>query len=203
MLKRAGLLICLTAATLQAGIIASVTGPSAGASGNRVFAVSWTQTSSFDNVTVAADLFAVPQAGVTATAWLTTAVGAGATVADQLATTTVTSDTIFTGLSLSPNTYFLVISISSGAIAAGWNESTSGTASISTAPGVTVGPSRFGTFLDFPSFGPSENLVANTDFRLLFSVTNTATTPEPGSFLLFATGFLVLAVFGIRRARLA
>jgi hypothetical protein len=200
MFKSGLLLTLLTAASLQAGVIASVTGPENSGIGNRVFATSWTQTSNFSDVTITADVFGVPQAGVTATAWLTTAIGPTATIANQIATAPITSNTIFSGLTLAPQTYFLVLLFNSGGNAAGWWATNSPT--LTTAPGVTIGASYLGTFLDFPSFGPSETMSATTDFRFLFSVSNTSSVPEPSSFLLFATALSILAVFPCRRTRL-
>jgi hypothetical protein len=200
MIKSSVLLMFLSACSLQASIIASVTGPLSGGDGNRVFAVSWTQTDPFTDVTIVANLFGVPAAGVTATAWLTTDIGPTATVADQIATASITSDTIFSGLTLSPETYFLVLLINSGGNVAGWDETSSPT--LTAAPGVTIGASYFGAFGDFPSFGPSESMNQVAGTPLLFSVSGTPSVPEPSSFLLFASALGIFAICAVRRTRL-
>lgn len=184
-------------------MIVEVPGPSSGGSGNRVFATSWTQTGTYSDVSISADLFGLDAPNVTATAWLTTAIGPGASIADQLATTTVNSDNLFSGLTLGPDSYFLVISISSGSSAAGWSSS-SAPAPI-TAADVTIGSSFFGTFLDFPAFGPSASLVAAPTVQFLYrveGVTDDQTAvPEPATLSLLGAAMVFMATGMARRRR--
>ena len=121
---KSAILLSILAVSLQAGIVVSVPDVHTGGDGNRVFAASWTQAGTFNGVSITAGVFGVPNAGVTATAWLTTAIGPGATIADQIATAPITSSTIFSGLTLGPQTYYLVLLFNSGTNVAGWWENT-------------------------------------------------------------------------------
>jgi hypothetical protein len=83
-------------------------------------AASWTTTSAYSNVSIAAEVECVV-CGIpsTITAYLTTAIGPSETVADQIATYTDTVstgvgvppelDTLFSGLTLGAGTYYLVL----------------------------------------------------------------------------------------------
>ena len=166
-MKSTVLFLLPTAISLRAATVVEVSGGSGGP-GNRVFATSWTQANTFDSVSITAGLYGVVPdlhtPPVIATAWLTTAIGSGATIADHVATTSITSSTmvldpavpLFSGLTLGPQTYYLVLLISSGSNAAGITENDSPTPV--TGVGVTIGSSYQGPFLDFPSFGPSADL---------------------------------------------
>lgn len=81
-------------------------------------AVQWVSTLPFEDVSITADLYAVPGQSGEATAYLTTRLGPGTTVADEVARVTVplsafdaASHTVplFSGLSLAAGHYYLVV----------------------------------------------------------------------------------------------
>jgi hypothetical protein len=193
------MLALLVAIPTWATLIVEVPGPSTGGSGNRVFATSWTQTGTYNNVSISADLSAIGTPGVTATAWLTTDIGSGATIADQVATTTVTSNNLFSGLTLGPDTYFLVISIESGVVPAFWSSAFSPVPT--TAANVTIGASYFGDFNVFPAFGPSGDLVAASSTQFLYrveSIADPAEIPEPATLSLLGVAMVFMAAAHVR-----
>src|SRR5664280_630683 len=80
-------------------------------------AISWSQAGSYTNVSITARLYSSEPMDVV-TAWLTTHVGPGTTLSDQIATESISfqptpnypSDVIlFSGLTLDPGTYYLSI----------------------------------------------------------------------------------------------
>ena len=116
----------------QADIIAAISGPdvpitnipsvSAIGAGR---ATQWQSKLAFEDVTVTADLSSLVGMTGTATAFLTTKVGPGATAADEIAHATVSlpdffasshSVTLFSGLDLGPANYYLSIFSSTGGI---------------------------------------------------------------------------------------
>jgi hypothetical protein len=116
----------------RADIIASISGPdipisnlpsvSAIGAGR---ATQWQSTLAFEDVTVTADLSGLVGMTGTATAYLTTKVGPGATAADEIAHATVSlpdffasshTVTLFTGLNLGPADYYLSIFSATGAV---------------------------------------------------------------------------------------
>ncbi len=81
-------------------------------------AVHWLSTLPFEDVSITADLYAVPGRTGEATAYLTTRLGPGTTVADEVARATVAltafdaadhTVALFSGLSLAAGEYFLVV----------------------------------------------------------------------------------------------
>jgi hypothetical protein len=109
----------------RADIIASISGPDfpatnlpsvSGIGAGR--ATQWQTRLAFEDVTVTADLSGLPSGTGTATAFLTTKVGPGTTVADEIARATVSlpdffasshTVTLFSGLDLAPANYYLSI----------------------------------------------------------------------------------------------
>jgi hypothetical protein len=105
--------------------IYSVTGPAGvgyylGGSGpDQVLVSSWTQTGSWTNVSISAELGNAANygnsGGDTISVYLTNQIGPGTTVANQIASASVSpatvdeTDTLFTGLSLGAGTYYLVL----------------------------------------------------------------------------------------------
>jgi len=166
----------------------------------------WSQTGTYTAVTITAEI--VPGStgsGTSGTADLMTQIGPGTTVADQIATApfSVTGtfgspslETLFTGLTLGPGNYYLVLY--SGTDIAGWGI-TGGTTPV-TAPGVSL-ISHGTTYPDSPAVYPpaSSNFPSTTGFtnELEFTVTglpSTSAVPEPGAgaLALLCTGLLGL-----------
>jgi hypothetical protein len=160
---------------------------------NRAFAASWTQTSLFEEVTITAEVEHLASA-VTATAWLTTAIGAGTTVADQIATAPITSSTIFSGLTLDAGTYYLVLMLE-GSVGLGFDLNPT----VATGAGVSIGSSYDGPFLTFPPFGPSADFTA-VEGQVLYSVSGTdASVPEPATLLLLGPAEILVVRAARRR----
>jgi hypothetical protein len=171
--------------------------------------VSWTMNQAFSAVTIEAAI-ASANAGDTATAYLTTAAGPGTTTADVVAESTfglpvflplrsAPDFTIFTGLTLSAGTYYLIITTPfDSSEARGWR-GTSNAPEVTTAPGVTLNPSLLSadTASD-PNFAPDSNfsISPNTYQFAVFSV------PEPSSLVLGCLAVLTSA-WRFRRLRTA
>ena len=197
------LLLLLTSFAVQANNIISVTGPTPNSqytfpvtSTDPALGVSWTSTTAFNNVTISLSLGSSGTAS--ATAYLTTQIGPGTTVADEVASTMFTfplsdtsSFTIFTGLTLPGGTYYLTLGgLTSGAVGAGlWDGTPS--PNVATDSGVTRNADNY-PFARSASYLPA-NISGNTTLNLKFSVVETA-VPEPTTTLMFILGgcFLVL-----------
>jgi hypothetical protein len=172
---------------------------------------SWTQTSAFSGVSIFG--FFVNQnpsgagAAATGTAYLTTQVGAGTTVAQQIATAPIsttatvgTSTQLFSGLNLPAGTYFLVVSPTAGVAGPNtlnWstNFNVNGV-TVTTAAGVTANPDfqLFGVAAAYP---PASTFNSNKGKILLYSVlagVAGAVTAAAGAPLLTGWGMLILAV---------
>jgi hypothetical protein len=184
--------VIAAAASASAGTIVSITGPASNIAYSidsmDYIAISWTQTSSYAGVSISTELVG----GGSGIAYLATAIGPGSTPANQVASDvfnfpgSVTNLTLFSGLSLGPGTYYLLLT---GTTApnqpSGWEITYSPT--FTTDSGVTrlVG-------LDFSSdsgatysYYPFDN-----NSGPIYSVTGTLVTSESG------TGALVSVVLG-------
>jgi hypothetical protein len=203
-LKKCVLLICCSTFVSAAlgGTIVSISGPDNGAGFALVGLVlipSWTQTSAYTDVAISAVVSGVP--GDSFTAYLTTQVGPGTTIADEIAEVTLAypgltdqSVTLFQGLSLPAGTYYLSLSSTlSSHIPDGW--ATTFSPDVFSDSGVTLN-----TFQDAIAFAgvypPAQTLfipngvVPNGDIDgELLQVTGTV-MPEPGSSLLLLAGVL-------------
>jgi hypothetical protein len=100
-------------------IVVSVPGP-LNAGGYEIFAAgsaasSWSSTITYTNVSIAAMVAGTPLGAVPGTAYLTTRIGPGTTTADEIARTNFLFPTptglvtLFSNLTLPPNTYYLVL----------------------------------------------------------------------------------------------
>jgi hypothetical protein len=154
----------------------------------------WSLTGTFDDVTITAEIDPGTGSGLSGTAYLMTQIGPGTTVADQLATATFTAsgsayvpqlNTLFTGLTLGPGDYYLVLSSADGL---GWNDAVRGTAPV-TASGVSLLSLNY---TDSPAaYAPAGNFSNALGNDPEFTVTGSP-VPEPGSLALFCIAMLGL-----------
>lgn len=172
--------------------------------------LSWTTTTAYSNVTIAANLFAL--AGGQVTAYLSNSVGTGATAIATSSPVSVTSAqtnmTLFSGLTLPAGTYYLVLSgnMACGNTAIGWSYSTG---SPTVGPGVTLG--AFGYDSPFIGSPNASNPVASTfvtnpgaSLSVLVMATSApapTATPIPPSLMLVVTGLAGLGIYQLRRRR--
>ncbi len=132
---------CVT--LLQAGTIISVTGPHGStlalSATNQILATSWSSTQGYANVDIAFESNFGPFSG---TAYLMTQIGPSTTAVQQIQSndysvtlSTLTLTTLFTNLTLTPGSYFLVLTSSS---LGGWDTPyTAGPTLVTTGGGVT------------------------------------------------------------------
>jgi hypothetical protein len=171
---------------------------------------SWTQTVATTNTTIGAILTGLP--GAQGQAYLTTALGPGTTVADQIAAaiftpplitdianlTSAPVTTLFTSLNLNPGTYYLVFTGLTSEFVY-WLGDTQGV-SVTTAAGFTVGPQQYAAAASYPP--ASSNFMTlgsgrEGDYQI-FNVDGTP-VPLPPTFLLL--GSSLLGLVGWRRFR--
>jgi len=125
-------------------------------------AESWTLSQQYENVTILASLGFGPRED---TAYLTTSLGPGTTPADEVAETvfdfpagsTPTWTTLFSGLSLSPGTYYLTLNENDfGAPGGAWFGNPTGIATVTLGEGVSEGTSYvlFPRVVDGPAIYP-------------------------------------------------
>ena len=166
---------------------------------NQVLGVTWTQNSVFSGVSIFATIGLGPDPGF---AYLTNQIGPGTTAAaNEIASgpfafpATSTETLLFTGLTLSPGTYYLTLTTTSGH-SAGWYGTNAPT--VTAAPGVTL-HSDYDTFTPAP-YPPATNFNTTATTNLLFKVT---AVPEPSAVALFLIGVAVIAAgFNAHRSTL-
>lgn len=174
-------------------IIVSDTAGGTSGSNSAFVAVSWTQTGTFDDVTIAAQLKSGLPTLATGTAYLSNDLGSGASAGNLLHTDSIMTNnnadgvliTLFTGLTLGPGTYDLSILGNGGLY---WTVAGS---PVQTLNGATQGP-------DLVSTGPIGTPAISTSFNdlttghPLFQVSGTpvvsTATPEPSMLLLLLAG---------------
>jgi hypothetical protein len=191
------LIVCFCESALSANTIVSVTGPNAGNTAyvvggfvHQFLAASWSSSQAYSNVRVSFE----GEGFSPVTAYLTTKIGAGTTVADQVGVNTVSPISgltdLFIGLSLPPGTYFLVLA-SGPTDNVGWFISDSGPSTVTVDTGVTLGSQYLvsgGADLSYPPaslFGSYFNS-PSTGWELSFRVTGDAgsAVPEPSPWML-------------------
>ncbi|HXA64253.1 MAG TPA: PEP-CTERM sorting domain-containing protein [Bryobacteraceae bacterium] len=185
--------LSLFASSATATTIVSVEGPPSigfGVGGTEgALAVSWSQSQTYTDVAITAVLgsFLVGETAL-ADAYLTTRIGPGTTIADQIASSHVTipgtdpiAITLFSDLVLSPGQYFITLSAAAGVNPTpGWTNTDSPTVTVDT--GVSNGP-VYGTFA-VPSLYPPASPFTPVSVSLLYTVTS---IPEPGTLWLLGT----------------
>jgi hypothetical protein len=161
----------------------------------QIGAASWTTTSAYSNVSIAATVGAYVGSG-TMTAYLTTAIGPTETAADQVATSTIPvgggpeQDTFFSGLSLGAGTYYLVLTSSATPLDYWFGSNGAGGTTITTDTGVTYGGDYFVVLFLNGANPPASNFTYVGDNGVNFQVTgdSASTVPEPGSISLVLIG---------------
>ncbi len=170
-------------------------------------AASWTSSVAFSNVSISASMSRGTFPDYMGTAYLTDSLGAGTGAGNVIGTATVdghllgnccTVLTLFTGLSLGPGTYYLVLTAPQSTDNfeyLGWQNGSSPT--ITLAPGVTLGNVYYlhGQDLAFP---PEGNFILTGENKQMIFDVIAEPVPEPSSLLLLGSG-LMGAAGAIRR----
>jgi hypothetical protein len=175
---------------------------------------SWTQSVTYTGVTITANLWdRSALAAATGTAYLMTQVGPGTTSANEfggnahfsinIGNLTTTPITLFSGLTLSPGTYFLVISQLQSSLV--WDAGTTFPNSVVLGTGVTQAVNPFGAAAAEAPYAPASIFSLTQGNSAIFSVTGdlAASVPEPANtfVVLAALGSLVMALPRNRRQR--
>lgn len=180
--------------------------------------LSWTQTGTYTNVSVAADLATVVAEGftpqfATANAFLTNQIGSGTTqganeIASSLGVVSIPfyfngdiSDfglvTFFSGLTLGPGTYYLVLNPTSADYTFSF---ALGASTIVTDSGVSAGADEFvnngvGSYVPSWTFGP----VAGGSYYGADVEGDSSAVPEPSTLLISGIGLVIIARLRRRR----
>jgi len=197
--------------------ILSITGPLASSSGLGMTNFNSAQSAAgeafalatgFTNLSIIVSLGVFEDEPVPLTAWVTNKIGPGTTAANVIATTTgtpLTSGpyTAFSGLSLGPGTYYLVLAAVQQFNNVGWDWTE--TQTVTTAPGVTflgqfANPGNTNDSWNVlpPSYGDFGSLQFDNPFLTQISG-DPAAVPEPQTIALTGMGMVVLLFHRSRR----
>lgn len=191
--------LAATALLSSGGTIVAVQGPASSAlpifnsAPIQIGYASWTQSGSYDDVSIIASL-GDESSGDTGVAYLSTSIGPGATALDIQSFSFPGGGagpvTLFSGLTLGPGTYFLVVAPSDGQtfVEASWSE-TSSPAVVSDF-GETTNGFGVASFISLAN-PPAVDWASVPDLNLLFSVTGNS-VPEPSSGVLLGSALLGL-----------
>lgn len=177
---------------------------------SQVLMASWTSSFAFNNVSIFGEVSG--DLGSTITAYLTTQVGPGTTVANQVASATITPPStetpgvlLLSGFNLGPGTYYLVLSgPATGNTISDWYAYD--TPTYTTAPGVSAGTDGLANVIGgTPNVTYAPASVFDTGPSLSIEVTGTqvVSAPEPrsGHQLVIGIGLLGCLVFRRRRSK--
>jgi len=163
--------------------------------GGDLLGVSWTTTSAFSNVNISIALDG--NSGATGTAYLTTKIGPGTTIANQIASTSFafpsisTLAPVFTGLNLGAGTYYLLVRQTANGV--NGNGVWEGTPSpnLTLAPNVTAN-GEYWSYNSVQSFAPASSFSEGFTTYFEYRVTGLP-VPEPSTacLILFGGGVAV------------
>ena len=199
---------------LEAGNVFSVTGPTPFAiTGETGDVFSWTQASGYTNVTITMPFEDVtsggPIGGVEGTVYLMKQVGPGTTTANQVAppvsisglTASFTTRTLFTGLTLGPGTYYIVLARTNTSSISPEGTSTPTIAAdagvADGGEGITFAVAPYppaSTFIPSPLQKPTNNFITVTGDLLVGPG-----TPAPSSLILLLIGLAGAGLYAARR----
>ncbi|MCW5966683.1 MAG: PEP-CTERM sorting domain-containing protein [Bryobacterales bacterium] len=176
-----------------------------------VRAISWNQTVESRNVSISAYLRDNLGGDLLGNAYITTSIGIGTTTDSVVASSTFSAPflnpvstpvTIFTGLDLSPGTYYLVLQGPAGPFANNFSWYASQVTDVFAATGFSLGSNFFSlnTSAD-TTFAPASEFTAITiDLNYLIRI-ESVEIPEPGTAILLCVGLFGLGWLQ-RRSRL-
>jgi hypothetical protein len=175
------------------------------------YAISFTTTSAFTDVTIATLLYSPSGAGDTgsATVYLTNKIGPGTTTANEIARfsatnlpgifSTNTPEVDFTGLTLAAGTYYVIAASDAGSPGAYWGEPASPVNT--TAMGVTINSDqRTSTLASYSPASPFTTGEGASEQDYAFSVAGSP-VPEPSTWAMMLLGFAGLGYAGFRSTR--
>lgn len=202
-------LLAAAASSAPAATIVSVTAsPTNVTAGTAITTAGWTQSSSYSNVSVSAVLSNASGSGASLAmhAFLTNSAGPGTTVANEIASVAFNlapgifqNRSLFTGLTLGPGSYFLVMQMDGGTTpAGGWSVAVP---TIVTDTGVTRAADRFSSTA--AGYAPASVLSPiNNAQQLLYSVQSVdSSVPEPSTAAVVFVGLGLLIRANSRRAK--
>jgi hypothetical protein len=208
------LLVILTAVMPLSGSIMLSVSPVSGTietnvTPDNVEYVSWSQTIEYGDVSIEPYLSSSSDSDVEYSAFLTTSLGPGTTLADEVASQNFVMPadspaayvTLFAGLDLTPGNYYLVLAGDLSGAALAWEAAAPNplppppiipTSVIHLAPGVSLGTDGVSTSPSIAEYVPASDFSGQPPDPLLFQITSD--TPEPSTWMLVAIGFLGLFV---------
>jgi hypothetical protein len=196
----AGAALLFTASiALHAANVITTTGTAPfGFTGQPAFIIEWNQTIGYTGVTITMPLVdntPTPLSGVEGTVYLTNQLGPGTTTANQIASKqisglsgTVGTVTLFTGLTLPPGNYYLMLVPTNTNPMSSSPQGASGV-NITTTTGTSVTALGAGVPSTVAVFPPDSTVTLSTG-NIFFTVTGTlapSLTPAPSSLILMLT----------------